>query len=100
MGGSGYVPEGGSAQEISFQVTGGLGEAATGGPQMNLVPREGGNSYSGTMFFNYAREGREGDNPSDAQRARGLREINNLVKTWDINPTFGGPIKRDRVWFF
>ena len=52
MGVSGYVPEVGSAQEISVQVTGGLGEAATGGPQMNLIPREGGNSYSGTMFVN------------------------------------------------
>ena len=100
MGVSGYVPEVGSAQEISFQVTGGLGEAATGGPQMNLIPREGGNSFSGTMFFNYAGDGWQGDNLSDEQRALGLREINKLVKTWDINPTFGGPIKRDRLWFF
>jgi Carboxypeptidase regulatory-like domain len=100
MGVSGYVPEVGSAQEISFQVTGGLGEAGTGGPQMNLIPREGGNSYSGIMFFNYAGEGWQGDNLSDEQRALGLREINKLVKTWDINPTFGGPIKRDRIWFF
>ena len=41
MGVSGYAPEVGSAQEISFQVTGGLGEAATGGPQMNLIPQGG-----------------------------------------------------------
>ncbi len=32
MGVSGYVPEVGSAQEVTFQITGGLGEAATGGP--------------------------------------------------------------------
>ena len=30
----------------------------------------------------------------------GLRETGKLVKTWDVNPTFGGPIKRDRLWFF
>ena len=35
MGVSGYVPEVGSAQEVTFQITGGLGEAGTGGPQMN-----------------------------------------------------------------
>jgi hypothetical protein len=99
MGVSGYVPEVGSAQEISVQVTGGLGEAATGGPQMNLIPREGGNSYSGTMFVNVA-GGWQGSNLDASQRALGLRETNKLVKTWDINPMFGGPIKRERLWFF
>ena len=99
MGVSGYVPEVGSAQEISVQVTGGLGEAATGGPQMNLIPREGGNSYSGTMFVNFA-GGWQGSNLDASQQALGLRETNKLVKTWDINPMFGGPIKRERLWFF
>ena len=99
MGVSGYVPEIGSAQEISIQVTGGLGEAATGGPQMNLVPKEGGNSFRGTLFVNYA-GGWQGSNLDDEQRALGLRETNKLDKTWDFNPTFGGPIKRDRLWFF
>ena len=93
------MPEVGSAQEISFQITGGLGEAATGGPQMNLIPREGGNSFRGTMFVNYAGEW-QGSNLDDQMRALGLRETNKLVKTWDINPMFGGPIKRDKVWFF
>ena len=44
--------------------------------------------------------GGRASNLSDEQRALGLREISKLVKTWDVNPTFGGPIKRDRVWFF
>ena len=100
MGVSGYVPEVNSAQEVSFQVTGGLGEAGTGGPQMNLIPKEGGNTFNGTFFVNYAGDGWQGSNLSDEQRASGLREINRLVGTWDLNPTFGGPIKRDRLWFF
>jgi len=100
MGVSGYVPEVGAAEEISFQVTGGLGEAGTGGPQMNLIPREGGNRFGGTMFFNFAGDGWQGSNLSGAQKDLGLREINKLVKTWDINPMFGGPVMRDRLWFF
>jgi hypothetical protein len=100
MGVSGYVPEVSSAQEISMQVTGGLGEASTGGPQMNLIPREGGNSFRGTMFTNYAGNGWQGSNLSAEQQTLGLREINKLVKTWDVNPMFGGPIKRERLWFF
>jgi len=100
MGVSGYAPEVGSAQEISMQVTGGLGEAATGGPQMNLIPREGGNAFRGTFFGNWAGNGWQGSNLSAEQQAVGLREINKLVKTWDINPMFGGPLKRERLWFF
>jgi hypothetical protein len=97
---SGYVPEVGCAQEITVQVTGGLGEAATGGPQMNLIPQEGGNSFRGTFFANWAGNGWQGSNLSAEQQALGLRETNKLVKTWDLNPMFGGPIKRERLWFF
>ncbi len=106
MGVSGYVPEVGSAQEVTFQITGGLGEAGTGGPQMNLVPREGGNRYSGSVFTSWAGDSWQGSNLSEQQRAPvsegggGLREIGGIVKLWDVNGTFGGPIKRDRVWFF
>ena len=106
MGVSGYVPEVGSAQEVTFQITGGLGEAGTGGPQMNLIPREGGNRFTGSVFTSWAGEGWQGSNLSEQQRAPvsqgggGLREIGKIVKLWDVNGTLGGPIKRDRVWFF
>jgi hypothetical protein len=106
MGVSGYVPEVGSAQEVTFQITGGLGEAATGGPQMNLVPRTGGNTVSGFVFGSWAGEGWQGNNLSDQQRAplsqggSGLREIGKIVKNWDANGAIGGPLVRDKLWYF
>jgi hypothetical protein len=100
MGVSGYAPEVGSAQEVSFQVTGGLGEAATGGPQMNLVPRTGGNTLSGLFFGSWAGEAWQGSNLSDEHRAAGLREIGKIEKLWDVNAALGGPIVEDRLWFF
>src|SRR5712692_6451428 len=51
MGVSGYVPEVGNSQEVVFSLSGGLGEATTGGPQMNLVGKQGGNRFHGTVFF-------------------------------------------------
>ena len=105
MGVSGYVPEVGSAQEVTFQITGGLGEAATGGPQMNLVPRTGGNAMRGYVFSSWAGEGWQGSNLSDEQKApisaggSGLREIGKIVKNWDLNGAIGGPIVRDKLWY-
>jgi hypothetical protein len=41
MGVSGYVPEVGQRAEVVFSLSGGLGEATTGGPQMNIVTKQG-----------------------------------------------------------
>ena len=38
---SGYSVDTANVQEISFRTSGGLGEAETGGPLMNIVPRDG-----------------------------------------------------------
>ena len=70
MGVSSYVPEVSIAQEVTFTLTGGLGEAPTGGPQMNIVPRQGGNTYSGTFFTSYAGEGGRGPTSTDEHDRR------------------------------
>ena len=100
MGVSGYAPEVGTAQEIVFSLSGGLGEATTGGPQLNIIGKQGGNTFAGSFFINGSGSAFVNDNLSDEQRAKGLSTPLKPKKLWDINPSFGGPIKRDRVWFF
>jgi hypothetical protein len=100
MGVSSYVPEVTSGEEVTFTLMGALGEAATGGPQMNILPRQGGNRFSGTYFTSYAGEGWQTDNLTAAHVASGLRATGKLLKSWDVNGAFGGPIRRDKVWFF
>ena len=51
---SGYSVDTANVQEISFRTSGGLGEAETGGPLMNIVPRTGGNTFRGSSSFQYA----------------------------------------------
>ena len=46
-GTSGYIADITNAQEVTFTTSGGLGEMETGGPVMNIVPRQGGNSAAG-----------------------------------------------------
>jgi hypothetical protein len=100
MGVSSYQPEVGAAEEVTFSITGGLGEAGTGGPQMNLIPRQGGNTLSGTVFTGLSGDAWQGSNLSSEQEAGGLRALSEIVKLWDVNFMLGGPIKRDKVWFF
>ncbi len=100
MGVSGYAPEVGTAQEIVFSLSGGLGEATTGGPQLNIIGRQGGNTFAGSFFVNGSGSAFVNDNLSDDQRAKGLSTPLVPKKLWDINPSFGGPIRRDRLWFF
>jgi hypothetical protein len=100
MGVSSYVPEVTSGEEVTFTLMGALGEAATGGPQMNILPRQGGNRYSGTYFTSYAGEGWQNDNLTSELIAKNMRATGKLLKSWDVNGAFGGPLKRDTLWFF
>ena len=100
MGVSGYAPEVGNAQEIVFSLSGGLGEATTGGPQLNIIGKQGGNTFAGSFFINGSGSAFVNDNLSAELRAKGLSTPLKPKQLWDINPSFGGPIKRDRLWFF
>src|SRR5688572_21591477 len=100
MGVSGYAPEVGTAQEIVFSLSGGLGEATTGGPQLNIIGKQGGNTFAGTFFVNGSGSAFVNDNLTPELRAVGLSAPLVPKKLWDINPSVGGPIKRDRLWFF
>src|SRR6188768_2422327 len=100
MGVSGYAPEVGTAQEIVFSLSGGLGEATTGGPQLNIIGKQGGNQFAGSFFINGSGSAFVTNNLDADQKAKGLSTPLKPKKLWDVNPSFGGPIKRDRLWFF
>jgi hypothetical protein len=94
------VADVGNAQEIVFTTAGQLGESEVGGPSMNLVPRQGGNRFSGTFFANGANDSLQSSNFTDEIKASGLRAPQELLKIWDVNGALGGPLRRDRLWFF
>ena len=100
MGVSGYVPEVGNAQEVVFSLSGGLGEATTGGPQMNIVGKQGGNIFAGTFFLSGTGSAFQGNNLTPEIMAKGLTATGDIRKLWEVNPSLGGPIVRDKLWFF
>jgi hypothetical protein len=88
------------AQEVVLTTSGGLGEAETSGVMLNVIPRDGGNTFSGTFAYTGANSSMQGSNYTDALKAAGLRSPQELIKVWEVNPMGGGPIKRDRLWFY
>jgi hypothetical protein len=97
---SSYVPDISNAQEISMTTSGGMGEAEVGGPSFSIVPKTGGNSFKGTVYASNVTKGMVGDNYTDDLKARGLTTPGKLYKLWDYNVGLGGPVAKDKVWFF
>lgn len=89
-----------NVDEVSVLVSGGLGENETGGPSMNIVPRTGSNRFAGQAFFNSAGKWSRGDNLDDELRAIGITRGPGVINSFDASGSYGGPILRDRLWFY
>src|SRR5436190_4671647 len=93
----GYVADIANAQEVTVQISGALGESETGGAAINIVPRTGGNRFAGNFNANYKRRSFFSSNNSAYPSI-----ISNypIINDHDTSIAFGGPILRDRLWFF
>jgi len=99
--GGGAVPNATGTAEFAIDVSAVDAQAATGGVRINFIPRNGGNRFSGTIFGSVANENFASDNftGTDVQK-RGLAIPGTIKGSGDLNPGVGGPIKRDKLWFF
>jgi outer membrane receptor protein involved in Fe transport len=72
-----------------------------GGLRINSTPKDGGNTFSGTFFAYGAGSGLQADNRSDAMKS-GPAAIPEpgIAYIYQINPSFGGPIMRNKLWFY
>ena len=99
---SSYVYDTPNADEVTVVVGGGLGDSDIGGPVMNIIPRSGGNTFSGSAFLNFAGTWSRSNNLTEELQALNpnLRENPGIVHAHDVSASFGGPVLRDRIWFF
>src|SRR5688500_1751835 len=91
-------------------------EMGQGGMRVNMVPRDGGNSFRGSAVFNFADESFGSNNCGSPARGEAcsrsnlsgsktfnpnnhITNVDVIQEIWDVNPTIGGPIKRNKVWF-
>jgi len=89
-------------QEVVLETAGIGADRDSGGMAINMIPRDGGNIYTGAATFSYSGPDLEMSNVNDDLLARGLdpTRIGALKKFRDSGVAVGGPIKRDRLWFF
>ena len=100
QGGAVFVFNNLTFQEVVVETGGMSAERSTGGVQMNIVPKDGGNIFSGSFSTSHSRPSWQADNLTDELRARGLAFSPSLKKHYDTGGAIGGPIVRDRLWFF
>jgi hypothetical protein len=90
--------------QLAFeQTTIGAGVSAeieNAGVQINLVPKEGGNSFSGLFQANGSWPRFQSDNLTPELVERGIPAQGKTAGLYDVGFTVGGRIKRDKVWFF
>ena len=94
-------------QEMSYQTAGMGAERSGGGVAVNLIPKEGGNWFSGSSSALYRPGQLQAMNYSDRFKEWGLPKdkngdpaVNRIDKIYDLNIAEGGPIRKDSLWFF
>jgi hypothetical protein len=90
----------GGAQEISYNTGADSAEMGQAGLRINVVPREGGNTFKGIITGNFT----GGDawnayNLSQDLKDYNITSVSKIRHVYDFNPVYGGPIKRDKLWF-
>ena len=100
FGNSSYQINAAAVQEMVLQTTGISADTHADGAVVNVIPKEGGNTFSGILAGFYAGKGMESQNLTPELKEVGLTTSNSTLKLWDQSISLGGPIMRDRLWFF
>jgi hypothetical protein len=97
---TGFYFNDGLMEEIGYQTSSLPAEAPVGGVQINMIPRDGGNVYRGTVFATGGNAHLQSNNLDGELIRLGFTARNKVKSIYDVNATYGGPILRDRLWFF
>ena len=97
---SNFVPDTSATQEVAVDYAAVSAEQPFGGLRIDIIPREGGNTFRGTVFATGVNSAWQTSNLTDELRNLGLPEPNEMKKAYDINPSIGGPILREKLWFY
>lgn len=107
----------GSFEEFSYVTGADSAEMGQGGIRINMVPKDGGNQFHGTVFGNASPEAWVSNNcnspgigqPCDRSNLFGdttfnksnfLTNVGTITKNYDFNAGVGGPVAKDKIWWY
>ena len=112
---AGFYFDYGSFDEVIIGAAGNSAEMPSGGVLTNFIGKSGGNKLSGEVYFEYENQDVQASNVSEDQLARGYANIprnvidqlglkrgdaNTLLDYKNLNASIGGPIIKDKLWFW
>ena len=86
-------------QELIYDTSSQGAEYPNSGVRSNLIPKAGGNVFSGEIYLKGGHQRFQSSNLSAALEARGFK-FAPVAWNWTLNPGIGGPIVEDKLWFF
>jgi len=108
--GAGFYVDYGSFEEVFLGTIAQGAEMPTPGVQSQMLGKSGGNKFQGEIYQDYERNGMIGDNITgnledkfkfSPTNSSGIREHSNETVTYrDFNLNVGGPIKKDKLWWY
>jgi Carboxypeptidase regulatory-like domain len=99
VGFTGFYEDYFANEEYSISALGSDVEMNSGGAAIVATSKSGGNTFSGLYHLSYQPGEWVGDNNNAELRARGFTGNPNLL-FWEGHADLGGPIVRDKLWFF
>ena len=93
-------PDNSLIQEVVFQTSGITAETSRGGIRVNMIPKEGGNRFSTMAYAGLTPSRFVSVNLPPELQNRGLRGGESVQHIHDVSISPGGPIVRDKLWFF
>ena len=98
-GGAGFYQDYYAQNEIAVSAAGQDVTMNTPGAAVISTIKSGGNTFKGLLTASYEPHSLIANNVDTATQARGFTGVPNN-KFWEFHPDLGGPIVKDKLWFF
>jgi hypothetical protein len=88
--------------EVTVTTSTQTAENQSGGMRVNAIPKDGGNLVSGSVFLGGSKNSWQSNNVSDYLRSapQNITSANGIVHIQNFNGSLGGPVMKDKIWFF
>ena len=90
----------GAVQEYNLDLSAHRADIPYGGIFMNIVPKEGGNTFSGGFYSSFGTNALQANNLDSHLIGQGFTVANQTKRLVDVNPALGGALIQDRLWFY